>query len=542
MRRLIILALALLLLAPPGRAFAHGLGVSQDLPLPLWVSLYGAAVVVLISFVAISLFGDLFVGVDYAPRRYTRVNLLRNEALRKVLTREAFLLGLRLLSVALFLLVILSGFFGRQAPGSNFAPTFVWITWWVGLGFFTAFVGNVWPLVSPWKVLFEWAEGFARRLGAKKGLELGVPYPAALGVWPALALFALFVWVENIFEGSSTPFNIALFALLYSMFTWSGMAAFGKETWLRRGEAFSAFFGVLARFAPTEVRVTDPKICEECSGTCRTAEGECLNCYECFARATPEDRELNLRPWAVGLRSAERASPDRLVFVVFVLASVTYDGLLATPVGAGLPIPQTLGLVAVPLFFLAVYLGFVKLSQLFVGGRVPFGRFAGAYVYSLVPIAIAYQVSHYFTLLLVQGQAIIALLSDPFGWGWDLFGTAGYTINAGLIGASTVWKVQVALIVGGHIIAVYLAHVVALRSLRNPKLAMRSQYPMIVLMIFYTVFSLWILSQPIVGKDNVAAQTRDPAQAVASVSSRGYVDGLYWTGASALIPIGTVWT
>jgi hypothetical protein len=157
-----------------------------------------------------------------------------------------------------------------------------------------------------------------------------------------------------------------------------------------------------------------------------------------------------------------------------------------------------LGLVTLPLFFLAVYLGFVKLSQLYSGGHVPFGRLAAAYVYSLVPIAIAYQVAHYYTFLLIQGQAIIALISDPFGWDWNLLGTSDYEINVGLVGAGFVWYSQVALIVAGHVVAVYLAHVAALRLLKDPMLAARSQYPMLALMILYTVFSLWILSQPIV--------------------------------------------
>ncbi|HZY56467.1 MAG TPA: hypothetical protein VFE09_01565, partial [Rubrobacteraceae bacterium] len=431
--------------------------------------------------------------------RYPRINILRNGVLRAVLTGRLLLLGLRWLSVGLFLLVILSGLFGA---GYSFAPIFVWITWWVGLGFFTAFVGNVWPLVNPWKVLFEWADGLARRLGVGKGLELNEPYPAALGVWSALAFYVVFVWVENVFGGSAVPFLIALFTLYYSVLTWAGMVVFGKEAWLRRGEAFSVFFGLLGKFAPTEVRVTDPKLCENCSDACRTVEGGCVNCYECFARAAPEDRELNLRPPSVGLALPERVPSGSLVFVVFVLAAVAFDSLLETPQWAELQyltsMPKTLGLVALPLFYLAVYLGFVKLSQHFGGGYVPLRKLAASYVYSLVPIAVVYQVSHYYTYLLIQGQAIIALLSDPFDWGWDLLGTANYEINVNIIGADTVWYSQIALIVVGHVVALYLAHVAALRLMRNPKLAMRSQYPMLALMILYTVFSLWLLSQPIV--------------------------------------------
>src|SRR5215210_7048902 len=140
MRRFVVLTLSLLVLLPPGQAFAHGLGQSQNLPLPTWLYLFAAAAVVLISFVQIG----LYVGERHVLYQYPRINLLRIGSLRAVLNNRPFLFGLRLLSVVLFLLVILSGLLGRQAPSANFAPTFVWITWWVGFGYFTAFVGNLW--------------------------------------------------------------------------------------------------------------------------------------------------------------------------------------------------------------------------------------------------------------------------------------------------------------------------------------------------------------------------------------------------------------
>jgi len=241
-----------------------------------------------------------------------------------------------------------------------------------------------------------------------------------------------------------------------------------------------------------------------------------VKCYECFARAAPEDRQLNLRPPAVGLSRPEPVTADRLVFVVFVLALVTYDGLMATPLwlqvrtlaapvvqvlgisGLGsLYLIQTLGLISVPLLFLTAYLGFVKLAQVFSGGAASVWKFAAAYVYTLVPIALAYEAAHYYTLFIIQGQAIVALISDPFGRGWNLFGTAGYEVNVGVVSADFVWYSQVALIVVGHVIAVYLAHGIALRLLQDQRRAVRSQYPMLAFMVLYTVLSLWILHQPI---------------------------------------------
>jgi hypothetical protein len=312
----------------------------------------------------------------------------------------------------------------------------------------------------------------------------------------------VFVWIENVFSGSYVPRNIALFALGYSLITLYGMAFFGKETWPRRGEAFSVFFGLLGRFAPTEVRVKDPSICLDCKD-CDDEAGRCVNCYECFARATPHEREVNLRPPAVGLGLPAKVLPGGAAFVIVVLAGVTFDGLLETPLWLEIvrltPVTQTLGVILLPSLFFGIYLGFVELSRI-LGGRVEggFGRFAAAYAFSLVPIAIAYQMAHYYTYLLIQGQMIISLVSDPLGWGWNLFGTADFEPRYGIVGAGFVWYSQVALIVAGHVIAVYLAHSISLRLLRDPVRAFRSQIPMLVLMVLYTITSLWILAQPIV--------------------------------------------
>jgi hypothetical protein len=296
------------------------------------------------------------------------------------------------------------------------------------------------------------------------------------------------------------------------------MALFGKETWLRNGEAFSVLFGILARFAPTEVRVKDRRACEVCRGCVTKARfepdgGGCVNCWGCFERAGPKDRELNLRPPGVGLLNPGGFSAGRLVFVVSMLASITYDGLIATPQWVALiyylssatgsfellgsAAYATLGLVVVPLVFLGLYAGVVKLCAML--RNASFAALAGAFAYSLVPIALVYQAAHYFTYLLTQGQLIFALVSDPFGWGWDLFGTAGYEPNISVVDAASVWYSQVALIVGGHVFAVYLAHAAALRHMPDAERTLRSQFPMVALMILYTVLGLWILSQPVAG-------------------------------------------
>ena len=118
------------------------------------------------------------------------------------------------------------------------------------------------------------------------------------------------------------------------------------------------------------------------------------------------------------------------------------------------------------------------------------------FVYTLIPIALAYHVAHFLLFLLIQGQLIIALVSDPFGFGWDLFGTANYRLNFKLVSPNVYWFVSGMSIVVGHIIAVFLSHRIALRVHENHRHALQSQYPMLVLMVGYTIASLWIITQP----------------------------------------------
>ena len=515
----VALALGALLAAVallPRAAGAHGFGQRYDLPVPLYLYLYGASAAVILSF----LVSAYFIGAGNVPRRYPRLDLLRLGPLRALATNRGVIAAIQGAAVVPFLLVIVSGFFGEQAPTFNFAPTFVWIIWWVGLGFFTALVGNIWPLINPWRTLFTWADGLARRMGSG-GLEIGLPYPQRWGVWPALALYGGFVYVEIIFEGAPRPLNLALLAVLYSIVTWGGMAAFGRDAWLRGGEAFTVFFDILGRFAPTEIRVTDRELCRECEAGCAAGADGCVGCVECFARADPDDRQLNLRPWGVGLLQTESVTPSRLTFVVFMLASVTYDGLVVTPLWVRLLtwvaplvrplgprgnfIVPTLGLFVVLGLFLALYFGFTALMRLAGGGTGSLRALAAGFVLSLVPIALAYQIAHYFSYLLIQGQLLIPLLSDPLGRGWNIFGTAEYRVNVGIVSAATAWYVQIAAIVLGHIVAVYLAHLLALRWFSTPRRALISQFPMLALMVLYTVTSLWILSQPVVEESKSGA-------------------------------------
>jgi hypothetical protein len=474
-------ALALGIFGSASLVDAHGFGARYDLPIPLSLYLAGAGLTVAVSFVMLAAF------MRSAPGKNAYLHLdVTRFAVGRLLMAPAFLGVLRTLAVALYIAVVAAGLFGVQSPLKNLAPVMVWAIWWVGTAYISALLGDLWALVNPLDTLFRWAESLWSRIGRGRRLALGFAYPAALAAWPAVVLFVGFVWMELVWDHSDTPASLAKAMLAYSGFTWLGMLCFGREAWLQRGEVFTIVFGLLARFAPTE------------------------------AGKNPDGRPvLWLRPWGVGLLATKPMQASLVVLVLAMLAAVCFDGFMETPLWAGIldryaPTSatsgdetartwlQTAGVIGAPTLFVAVYLAFCRLVSWCGGTATPVARVAGLYVLTLVPIAIAYHLAHYLSFLAMASQYLIPLASDPLGFGWDLFGTRNRFIRIGLIDARAVWYISVAAIVAGHVIAVYLSHSVALKEIADRRAALRSQGPMVLLMVCYTMTSLWIIAQPIV--------------------------------------------
>src|SRR5262249_49386391 len=151
------------------------------------------------------------------------------------------------------------------------------------------------------------------------------------------------------------------------------------------------------------------------------------------------------------------------------------------------------------------YLAMSALMSVVTDRRLSPFAMAKSFAFTLVPIAIGYHLAHYLTFLLIQGQRIIPLASDPFGFGWDLFGTAGYRVDIAILGARFAWFAAVIAILLGHVAAVYLAHLKAMQTFGARSAALRSQVPLTALMVVYTFVSLSILAEPIV-------ERRTPAQ------------------------------
>jgi hypothetical protein len=460
--------------------FLHGFGARYDLQGPLFLYLFAAAGVVVLSFVMVVLFAGDKLGeeaVAYPRWRGAWLEGAANAAWPRVAGGVIGVLGL--------VAVIVTGLFGSENPFYNPAEYIVWVYFWAATVILAGLLGNLWSPLNPWAALFALLRRKARQPTGDH---------RRVGIWPAVATFFAFACLELTSGVANRPALLAWLVLAYTVFTLGGMFLVGAERWLYSFECFTVLFDIVSRFGPIETE------------------------------AGPNGKtRVYLRIWGTGLLKGERAGWDRVVFVLLMLSTLAFDGILATPVYRwfltnlgplfapfgpfAIPVLRTAGLLLLTAVFLAAFVLVMRLVMWFGWPEVgsPFSRWKGvdessaltAFALTLVPIALVYNAAHNYTYVVVQSQGLIPLLADPLQRGWHLFPTAGYKISFVFAGAAVVWYVQIILIVLGHVIAVYLSHLRAGQRFKNAAHVLLSQYPMLLLMVLYTMTSLWILAQPI---------------------------------------------
>ena len=483
---------ALLLLAVfPVPAAAHALGGVFTLPVPLGLYLIAAGATVAVSFVVAGLVVRPAGPVASYPTRPLSPTLAGGS-----------LTLLRGIGIVWWFGTILLGLV--VDPISPVPAVLFWIGIWVGLPIVAVLVGNPWPALSPFRTVFSGLEGLAQVIGFTR-LDAGIRYPATLGRWPATILLVAGVWTELILPDRTAPTTLAVLLGGYTVLTILGMILFGRIAWLRNAELFEVLLGWFGRVGPIGRRVVEAQTCEGCSEACDPAH--CVDGPECAVAAEPGERRAELRPWFAGLAEVGRSGWSDAAFIVLVLSAVTYDGLQETaPFGSAMNVlfpallpligalntvlvVQTMLLVFLWLAFLALFVlaSFLTLRMHDPDREAPrLGSVVGAYATTLLPIAGGYLIAHYLTLVIQGAVWLPALIADPLS-----------TVAPPLdwIPISAVWYLSVGAIVLGHIAAVVLAHRRALRdAARRPILA---GLPLVVLMIGYTVLSLWIIAQPI---------------------------------------------
>ena len=454
------LLIAAVALIAPASAAAHGLVQRSNLPIPEWLFGWAATIVLVISFVGLAALWP-------KPRLEQRTPWRRLPG-GAVLGSRPIEVLCGAIGVAVLVIVVLAGYLGSGIALDNLAPTFTLITFWVGMVFVSAIFGDVFRAFSPWRAL-------GRALPGSEGARA---YPEKLGRWPAAAGLLVFTWIELASGWGEDPAMLVTAVLGYTILTLIAQFVWGVEAWTRYGETFAVYYNLFSRISPFETR----------------------------------DRVVGVRPPLAGLPRLE-PKPGTVALVSVMIGTVTFDGLsqgrlwkdtaieltdVVTGLGVSITeaprVVTTIGLVAcvalVALFYRAGIAGARS-----VGGEIGVERLRRAFIHTLVPIAMVYVAAHYLTFLLFEGQAIRYLASDPFGQGWDLFGTASIAIDYSLLSQNGTWYAQVAFVVVGHVAALILAHDRALVLYDNPRLAVRSQYWMLAIMVGFTTLALWLLAQ-----------------------------------------------
>lgn len=475
------IAAAGLLLATSAQA--HTFGQLYTLPVPFALYAWAASAALLLSFLAAAW---LIAAPDGGPALTRR---LQDPSRLPVLGRLPLPALLRTASVALLLLTIATGLFGPSDPYLNVGMTAFWIGFVLAYAYLAAVVGNVHDWLSPWRVLCDWLAGPAGWPGKLR-------YPPGAGRWPALIGYLLFIAFELFGHGG--PATLAWLLIGYTATTLAGAWLFGTRAWLGQGEFFAVFLSLTARLAP----------------------------LAWVASAHPRGwPRLRLRAPVAGLAGTPASDLSEVLFVLFMLSSTAFDGLHMTQTWDrfyweslyGLMQPwlgsnivtayptlkmlhglwEGLALLISPLVYLGLYLLCLALARRLASTPLSLRDLALRFAPSLLPIALVYHLSHYYTLLFSQGVQLGWLVSDPFGLGWNLFGSDRPPVTGMLPDMGTIWHTQVGLILAGHITSVVVAHREALQCFGNRRAAALSQLPLLALMVAFTVFGLWILAQPL---------------------------------------------
>jgi len=426
---------------------AHGIGGRSDLPISEWRAVWGATVVLFLSFSALGL-------LWHRPK-------LRKLSRGRVVDFYGNRLGilslgiLRIFGFVLFLLVVSAGFFGTNLPVKNIAPVSVYAIFWVGVPFLSVLLGDCWRALSPWDTFGKMVDRAHRRpvSSAPTWLENG---------WAAVLPISVFHWLELAYHGGAEPRTLGWAALLYTLWLLILTQKYGWSA-VRKAEGFAVLFSGFSALSPLHWR-----------------EGR-----------------LHLRMPFSGLVELETRIPVVSVFLV-ALGGTTFDGVSRTrfwgDVMAGRSGWEATALNTIGLVWVVLLVGLAFHVSCRVGGRIAGDMFSverfGA---SLVPILLGYHLAHYFSLLLLEGQAFRILLSDPYGRGWNLLGTIGDPINWELVSTTTVGWVQLIAIVIGHLVAVVVAHDRSV-ELWGPGMALRSQRPTLLVMVIYTMVALLLVA------------------------------------------------
>lgn len=357
--------------------------------------------------------------------------------------------------------VLVVGFVGPTNGLSNLAILTVWVGWWSGYAMTTYLVGNTWPILSPWRTLARWLSNSRWTPDGDRGERL-----ARLGVWPAVVGLLGLIWIEVVSPLADDPRLLAWIVLGYTVVTLAGAVTFGPSSWFATVDPVSRVFDTFGRLAP--VTRIDGRLTVHLPGS-----------------APSEFESTRL--------------PGDAAFVVALLWATTYDGFVTTPAWAGVvrfvvdrgvP-PHVVYLAALGGGFLLFYGTFrvaARCSRRTAETYLTTNCIGRWFAPSLIPIAAGYHLAHFLGYFLTLLPALGGTLGNPLAPP-----PPQVLVLPAWFAGLELWFV-----LAGHLLAIWVAHTTAYRLFPGRLQAVRSQVPLAVAMVCYTVSSLWIVSQPIV--------------------------------------------
>ena len=486
--------------------------------IPIWIAILSMAFIII---------GSHFILYFKSSKKSKgfRLNLLKFYPFKKLVLNDSFPFLIQSFSIIVFLIILFAGFMTSQRH--SIVPQLTWTWWWALLIFFVFAFGNLFCAMCPWEGLTSIVTSFSitdriNRLGISKIIP-----KKFRNLYPALILFIILTWVELGYEVTSSPETTAFMGVSMVFCAIFFAIIFEKRTFCRYVCPVGRISGIYSVLSPFEIRAKSKEVCNDCSGKeclmgTSTQRGcpmflnpaklssnqYCTLCTECI-RACPEDNmAINLRPIGTDLKKISIFKKDEAIFIIVLLALTTFHGMTMTPQWTR--INQLLRvetgfdkytvftcLMALIIFaqLITYYLSAYTAKKLMNHDKYSTLKFFKTYAYSVLPLALFYHLAHNSMHFFMEAQHLIPLLSDPFSYGWDLFGTAGKNYSQ-FLSLEVVWWIQMSLVIIGHMFGINAADNIYKKVFSHEKNGFLSFIPLIFVMIIYSAISVFLLASP----------------------------------------------
>ena len=488
--------------------------------IPVWMGMAGMAIIIISSHLIVH-----FLKGQKKKGSYRKINLLRFKPLKNLVKRPWFPLMMQSVSLITFLFVLAAGLIGHDK--NNIGPVLTWTWWWILLIFLTLGFGKAFCMICPWEALSSIMTSLSHKSRIKM-LGYEKPWPKwARNIFPAIIFFAILTWFELGHDITKSASMTAILGLVMVGMAVFCALIFEKRAFCRYGCLVGRISGLYSMFSPLELRSESADVCASCktkecykgsetTTKCPTGlfpsklteNSYCTLCTECIRSCPHDNLTINYRLPNVELLRRKKFKWDEATLAIVLLALTSFHGLTMTPFWTqstnALRATTGFGPMTVFTVFMILMIA-LPITLFWVGSaiarvlsrdkKIKTGDIFKAFAYSLIPIALFYHLAHNCMHFFMEGQHLIPLLSDPLGWGWDLFGTAKKTYDP-FLSVEVIWCLQVICVVVGHIYGVVLADRYARTLFTNKRAIFLSLIPLLLTMILYSAFSMWLIMQP----------------------------------------------